>query len=221
MEPLSTKIKTKYLADLNEIAQLLNNLATPTRLQIIHFLTQGPLTVESLANKTQQSVANTSMHLRKMLAEGLLQVESLGRQRLYSIRHPHFLNLWEQIQDFALHRNPSIGTFEAGLDYREGLKSLKNALRKKTALLLDTRPEDERRQELSLNNEFFRTLDSALSEEDLKKLPQDKTLLVLCRGRLCGLSAKVTLSLRNKGFESYRLPFSFHQLKAFMLKGEL
>ncbi len=47
------------------ISNLLSGISSPVRLKLLHFLSQAPLTVEVLSNKIDQSVANTSMHLRK------------------------------------------------------------------------------------------------------------------------------------------------------------
>ena len=67
------------------LASLLGAMAAPVRIRLIHFLSQAPLTVEVMASKVDQSVANTSMHIRKMLNEGLVTVESLGQKRLYTL----------------------------------------------------------------------------------------------------------------------------------------
>ena len=71
------KDRQEYL--FSEMSALLNGLASPVRLKIIHFLTQAPHSVEQLAQKLGQSIANTSMHLKKMQRENILKTENLGQ----------------------------------------------------------------------------------------------------------------------------------------------
>ena len=69
----------------NEMASLMDALASPVRLKIIHFLTQAPHSVEQLSLKLGQTVANTSMHLKKMQREGILKIETMAQKRIYSL----------------------------------------------------------------------------------------------------------------------------------------
>ena len=62
-------------------------MATPLpafeRAEILDVLAQGPRSVEEIANEIDQSVANTSRHLRLMAQAGLLRSERRGTQILY------------------------------------------------------------------------------------------------------------------------------------------
>lgn len=197
------------------MAEVLGAIAAPVRIRLIHFLSQAPLTVEVLADKTDQSVANTSMHLRKMLNEGLVSVESIGKKRLYTLAPPVF-DFWESYQDFIQKLNPTLkmdshdllGEISWSLDWEETRKLIK----KKEIIFLDVRPNDEVVDELK---EFPDILH--ISQQDLKsnlsKLPKRKKILVFCRGRMCALSAYSVNYLRENGFKAYRLEDSWSRLK--------
>ncbi|MBY0412973.1 MAG: ArsR family transcriptional regulator, partial [Bdellovibrionales bacterium] len=186
----------------------------------IHFLSQAPLTVEVLAVKTDQSMANTSMHLRKMLSEGLVTVESIGQKRLYTLM-PAVLDFWESYQDFIQKLNPALkinsqelfGEISWTKDWEETLKLIK----KKEIIFLDVRPCDEVVDELKEFPEIIH-----ISQQDLKqnlgKLPKRKQILVFCRGRMCALSVYSVNYLRENGFKAYRLEESWTRLKKELLK---
>ena len=99
------KQRQDYLFE--EMSSLLEALASPVRLKIIHFLSQAPHSVEQLSLKLGQSMANTSMHLNKMQRENILKTETLGQKRIYSLAQVEMKELWEQIQNFALVHNPT------------------------------------------------------------------------------------------------------------------
>jgi DNA-binding transcriptional ArsR family regulator len=67
MKKKLNELKTKQDHLFNDASSILSSLSAPVRIKLIHFLSQAPLTVEVLSGKLGQSVANTSMHLRKML----------------------------------------------------------------------------------------------------------------------------------------------------------
>jgi DNA-binding transcriptional ArsR family regulator len=211
--------KLKILKNRQEVifvsmASLLGAMASPVRIRLIHYLSQAPLTVEVIASKVDESIANTSMHLRKMLSEGLVSVEALGQKRLYSLA-PEVLEFWEKYQDFAQKLDPSLvlstsdiyGDINWTLSWAETKKLLKSG----QVLLLDVRPHDEI---LTIDDsERVIHIPQAELKANFKKLPKKKTILVFCRGRMCALSAFSVNYLRENGFRAYRLDVSWNILK--------
>ncbi|GEM_PF-4634861 len=102
------EVKEKQNEVFEEMASLLMSMVAPVRLKIIHLLSQSPQSVETIALKLNQTTANTSMHLRKMLVEGILKVTTDKQKRIYSIAHPALLQFWENLQDFAQEKNPEL-----------------------------------------------------------------------------------------------------------------
>ena len=208
-------LKTRQGDIFDSMAGILGAIAAPVRIRLIHFLSQAPLTVEVLAQKTDQSVANTSMHLRKMLSEGLVSVESMGQKRLYTLEAP-VLEFWESYQDFIQKLDPSLridtkevyGEINWNIDWDETKKLIK----KNEIIFLDVRPSDE---VLDEENKFPEIIH--ISQQDLKqnlsKLPKRKKILVFCRGRMCALSAYSVNYLRENGLKAYRLEASWTRLK--------
>ncbi len=197
------------------ISDILGGLSAPVRIKLIHFLSQGPLTVETLAGKIDQSIANTSMHLRKMLTAQIVNVSVQGKNRLYSL-HPAVFPFWESIQDFIQSIDPTLKVEQDELadelNWSEGLKSTVKMAKSNELIILDVRPSEEVVEPLEKINVLNIPSNEVL--KNLSKLPKKKPVLVFCRGRFCALSAYVVGELRSKGIQAYRLNESWYSLKS-------
>lgn len=203
-------------SDIFEVmARILGSMAAPVRLRLIHFLSQSPLTVEVLALKTDQSIANTSMHLRKMLNEGLVSVESVGQKRLYTLE-VCVLEFWETCQDFIQKLDPTLkmNTIDmyGDINWNEDWDETRKLIKKNEVIFLDVRPSDEVLEENQNYSQVVHIPQSDL-KKSLSKLPKKKKILVFCRGRMCGLSAYSVNYLRESGFKAFRLEDSWTRLK--------
>lgn len=209
-------IKLKEMQDgiFTSISGILNAISSPVRIRLIHFLSQGPLSVEILANKIDQSVANTSMHLRKLLAENLVSVTTMGQKRLYTLA-PSVFPLWESLQDFIQKIDPQLvldveSVYEE-MNWKFDLKATAKMIKNNEVFLLDVRPEDEVSESFERINVL--NIPSSSLGKNLSKIPKSLPVLVFCRGRLCALSASAVNELRQKGIEAYRLNESWYSLK--------
>ena len=85
--------------------------------------------------------------------------------------------------------------------------TLKQAKQQDHALFLDVRPADEYQAghiEGALNIPFEQL------EEHLSFLPQDRGIIVYCRGKLCTYADLATGLLHAKGYEAYSLNYSYY-----------
>lgn len=191
------------------IADILGGMASPVRIRLIHFLSQGPLTVETLAHKIEQSIANTSMHLRKMLSAKIVTVTVQGKNRLYTL-HPAALSFWESCQDFIQSIDPSLKLeVDEGINWSENLNTTVEMAKNKEVILVDARP----RNEVSDPLPEVLNIPSSEIRKNISKIPKKKPVLVFCRGRLCALSAFAVNELRKNGIKAYRLNESWYSLK--------
>ncbi|MCM2348708.1 MAG: ArsR family transcriptional regulator [Bacteriovoracaceae bacterium] len=201
------------------IAGILGGIAAPVRIKLIHYLSQAPLTVEVLAKKIDQSVANTSMHLRKMLSENLVSVISQGQKRVYSL-HPAALEFWESCQDFVQKIDPSLflesEDIFGDVAWDKDLAETVEMAKQNEVIFLDVRPDDESVEDLNLP--YVVHIAAQDLEEKISKLPKRKSIIVFCRGRLCSLSVMTVNDLRKKGFKAYRLDKSWFALKNYLSK---
>lgn len=200
-----------------EMSSMLEAIASPVRLKIIHFLSQAPHSVEQLSLKLGQTVANTSMHLKKMQRENILKTETSGQKRIYSLAQDELKDLWEQIQDFALKHNPtnvidSRTIYQEELEWDKDLDETIKLIKNKKVVLIDVRPDDE----VDEIDAFYKKYVMHIPFDEIKKqkdeLPKSKPFLVICRGRLCVMANESTFQLRKLGFDAYKLNQSWHQV---------
>lgn len=214
MDKKLEKLKNRQNEIFLSMAQIIGGFSAPVRIKLIHFLSQGPLTVETLSKKIDQSVANTSMHLRKMLGEKIVTVSVLGKNRLYAL-HPATFQFWESCQDFIQEIDTSlkldVSDIYEELDWQENLKTTIKMAKNKELVLIDARPSEEIVQPLTELNAL--NIPSSEIAKNLSQIPKKKPVLIFCRGRLCALSAYAVNELRKNGIQAYRLNESWYSLK--------
>lgn len=214
MDKKLEKLKIQQDEVFSSIADILGGISSPVRIKLIHFLSQGPLTVETLATKINQTVANTSMHLRKMFNAKIVTVSVMGKKRLYTL-HPSTLAFWESCQDFIQSVDPSlkldIQTVYEKMDWQENIKTTIKKAKSNEITLIDVRPSDEVIE--ALDNLNVINIPSSELSKNISKISKKKPALVFCRGRLCALSAYAVNELRKNGIKAYRLNESWYSLK--------
>lgn len=217
MDKKIEKLKERQDELFATIAEMLSSISSPVRIKLIHFLSQGPLSVDVLATKIDQSMANTSMHLRKMLAAKIVTSTTQGKNRIYTL-HPAMLIFWESCQDFVQQVNPAfileIEDIYEDINWKENLKTTIKMLKNNKLVLLDARPKDEASEAFQESN--ILNIPSSDLEKNFSKIPKKKPVLVFCRGRLCALSAFAVNELRKKGIKAYRLNESWYSLKSML-----
>jgi DNA-binding transcriptional ArsR family regulator len=76
------------------LAEAAKALANGRRAELIDVLAQGERSVEELAAEIEQSVANTSQHLQRLLKAGLVTSRRDGTRIYYSLASPVVGMLW-------------------------------------------------------------------------------------------------------------------------------
>ena len=73
-------------------SQALAILADPTRLSLLKVLTEGPASVNTLAERLRLSQYNASRHLSALREAGFVEAEHRGTTRMQSIAKQHTLS---------------------------------------------------------------------------------------------------------------------------------
>jgi len=74
-------------------------LSEPIRLQILHALRQGPMSVNELTAAVRTSQPNVSKHLKMLQSAGVLLREQEGNTAYYAIADESIFNLCETVCD--------------------------------------------------------------------------------------------------------------------------
>src|SRR5688572_33312260 len=76
-------------------AEVAKALASGRRAEIVDVLAQGERSVEEIAGEIDQSVANTSHHLRALARAGLLTTRRDGTRIYYALASDRVGDLWK------------------------------------------------------------------------------------------------------------------------------
>lgn len=96
MKPESDDITAESIdivSELTEMAELLKLLGEPMRLAILALLQERDLSVTELTGLLQASQPNTSQHLRKLKAAGLIRERKQGQWVIYSLNLEEYPDL--------------------------------------------------------------------------------------------------------------------------------
>lgn len=191
-----------------QLARIGKALSSPKRLELLDLLCQSPKNVETLANETGLSLANTSQHLQTLRAARLVESEKEGLYVMYRLADPMVCEFYRSIRVVAEQRLAEIEwikrRFLAGRDGmvpvdRKGLIERINA---GDVTVLDVRPAEEYRAG---------HIPGAISvplrqlKRVLATLPLDGEIAAYCRGPYCVLSVEAVETLRKYGFNAFRL----------------
>ena len=191
-----------------QLARIGKGFSSPTRLEFLDLLCQGPRTVESLARQAGQSVANTSKHLRMLHGARLVETERRGTYVTYRLAGIEVCDLFRMLRTLAESRLAEVEAITRDfLLSREALEAVESdelirRVRERESILLDVRPREEYEA-----GHIAGALSAPVAdlEQVLSRLPRDKQIVAYCRGPYCVMSIDAVRILRDRGFDAVRL----------------
>ncbi len=194
------------------LAESAKALANGRRAELVDVLVQGERSVEELAQEIDQSVANTSQHLQRLLRSGLVEARRDGTRIYYSLSSPLVGDLWRTMRRTA--EEHVAGLEQLAADYlgdRSKLRSitrddLRARLRDGDVVVLDVRPEAEYaaghiRGAISIP---IRDLRSRLGD-----IPDGADVVAYCRGPYCVYADEAVRMLSGRSVIAARLEDGF------------
>ncbi|MGQ3477738.1 ArsR/SmtB family transcription factor [Paenibacillus sp. TY11] len=183
-------------------------LSSDKRLELMHLLSQGPKSVEKMAEATGMSVANVSRHLQILHNANLVRFKKKGTYVIYTLASPEvkgFLNsLWRisemQLADVTRIKNDLMCQF-GDLDTLS-IGEVKRKMEDGSIILLDVRPSEE-----------FEAghIPGAMSVpmEDLHRYLQTHSkeiqIAAYCRGPYCVFAAEAVKLMQKEGFTAFHM----------------
>jgi len=194
------------------LAEVAKALGSGRRAEIIDLLAQGERSVEEVAGELDQSVANTSHHLRALARAGLVTTRRDGTRIHYRLASDRVGELWAAVRDVA-------GAHVAGLERlaaaylgdRDGIEivdrdELAARLRSNGVVVLDVRPE---REFAAGHIAGARSVPIGELRKHLKALPAGSDVVAYCRGPYCVYADDAVRELVKRGFHAARLEDGF------------
>jgi rhodanese-related sulfurtransferase/DNA-binding HxlR family transcriptional regulator len=189
-------------------ADIAKALGSGRRCEIVDLLAQGERRVEEIADELDQSVANTSHHLRAMARSGLVTTRRDGTRIYYRLASDRVAELLAALRDVAAAHAAGLERLaEAYLGDRDGIETIDRAelaarLKRREVLVLDVRPEVEF---AAGHIAGARSVPIGELRRHLRALPNDAEVIAYCRGPYCVYADDAVRALRKKGFRARRL----------------
>jgi rhodanese-related sulfurtransferase len=191
-------------------------LASGRRAEIVDVLSQGPRSVDEIAEEIGQSVANTSHHLRALATTGLLRSTKDGTRVIYRLAGPSVFAMWRSLRNVAAEH---VGDLERlARDYlgdRDGLEpvpqaELKRRMKSAEVVVIDVRPGVEYASGHIAGARSIPVMELA---KRLKEIPKNKEIVAYCRGPYCVFADDAVRLLTRKGYKAKRLEGGFPEWK--------
>jgi rhodanese-related sulfurtransferase/DNA-binding transcriptional ArsR family regulator len=192
----------------HNLARIGTALSSPVRLEFLELLAQGERSVDQLATLTGTSVANTSQHLQKLKAAGLIVGRKEGQYVYYRLAGDQIVELLGALgkagEAYLAEVERTVRLYFAAKDDLEPVPARELLERAKRGLVtvLDVRPPEEfaAGHVPGAVNIPVHELEKRLAE-----LPKRKEVVAYCRGPYCLMSYDAVVLLRKKGLKARRL----------------
>jgi rhodanese-related sulfurtransferase len=182
------------------------------RAEIVELLDQGERSVEEVASAIEQSVANTSSHLRCLARAGLVTTRRDGTRIYYRLASDRVAALWGALREVAAERVAGLDRLAAAyLGDGAGLEAisrdeLARRLHRGDVVVVDVRPGAEY---AAGHIAGARSLPLTVLRQRLRELPRDVEVVAYCRGPFCVYADEAVRTLRAEGFAARRLQDGF------------
>lgn len=193
---------------LEQFAKVGKALSSPSRLEILDFLSQSEKSVENLTALTGLSFANTSQHLQQLRHAGMVTARKDGQRVFYSLTDESAIDLLGMLRKIAEKNLAEVDQLvNSYLKLKDTLEpveaeDLLQRIKDGLVIVLDVRPPDE-----FAAGHVPGSINVPVKEleKQIKKLDNKKEIIAYCRGPYCVLSYDTVAILRNKGFKARRL----------------
>ena len=191
-------------------------LASGRRVEIVDLLAQGERSVEEIAGEIDQSIANTSHHLRALARSGLVTTRRDGTRIFYALAGERVEDLWSAARDVAEAHLAGLSRLaEAYLGDQDGVDVVSRAelaerLSRGEVVVLDVRPGAEYRAGHILG---ARSMPVGELRRHLRALTPAAEVVAYCRGAYCVFADDAVRALTKKGFRARRLEDGFPEWK--------
>lgn len=191
-----------------QFARIGKAISAPKRLELLDLLSQGPRTVEALAEQASLSIANASQHLQVLRAARLVEAEKKGLYVEYRLANDEVARFYVTTRALAESRFAEIERVTHEYFEQRGAMEpvagdeLLRRVKSGDVTVLDVRPPEEYRAG-HLSGAISIPVDELQSR--LKELPKNRDVVAYCRGPYCVMAIEAVQLLRKKGFRAHRL----------------
>jgi rhodanese-related sulfurtransferase/DNA-binding transcriptional ArsR family regulator len=200
-----------------QTARLGQATASPSRLELLDLLSQGPRTVEALAQQIGQSVAITSHHLQVLRRARLVDAEKAGVYVTYRLADPQVGDFFLSLRRLAESRLAEVQQVTRQyLEQRGALEPVDNdelvrRVRGGEVTLIDVRPHEE-----YVAGHIPGAISVPLADlpKRVRELRKRRDVVAYCRGPYCVMAIDAVDLLRRKGVRAHRMEHGVAEWRA-------
>jgi rhodanese-related sulfurtransferase/DNA-binding transcriptional ArsR family regulator len=200
-----------------QLARIGKALSSPKRLELLDLLCQTARSVESLAEQSGMSIANTSQHLQVLEAARLVEARKNGRFVVYSLADVLVCDFFRAYRVLAEDRFAEIEQIRRRFleEHKElsavDRETLMERVQAGEVVVIDVRPPEEYQA-----GHIPGALGIPLGQlkRRLAELPRSKDIVAYCRGPYCVLAVDAVRMMRSRGLRAFRLDASVHDWRA-------
>lgn len=198
-------------------AEICKALGHTHRLLLLEHVAQGECSVETLAERTGLTFANTSRHLQQLRQARLVTTRREGKRVLYRLSDDAVVALVSAVCVVAERQAGELErvarTYFRVRDELDAISrgELLDRMQSGEVVLVDVRPADEFAQG---HVPGARSIPLEELERRLRELPPDQEVIAYCRGPYCVLAYEAVALLRKKGRTARRLERGFPEWRA-------
>ncbi|MFP5257130.1 MAG: ArsR/SmtB family transcription factor [Acidimicrobiia bacterium] len=189
-------------------AEIAKAVANGRRAEIVDVLAQGERHVEELAAEIDQSIANTSFHLRALAEAGLVTTRRDGNRIYYRLASARVADLWTAVRDVAVTHLKNLESLtDAYLGDRTAVEEIdREELVRRLAdgdvIVVDVRPVAEY---AAGHIAGARSIPHDQLADRLAELPRGIEVVAYCRGPFCVYADDAVRLLRSRRRRARRL----------------
>ncbi|WP_347957436.1 ArsR/SmtB family transcription factor [Gordonia aichiensis] len=190
------------VAVLDALADVLKAMANPRRLGLVEVLAQGEQSVDALARLSGIGVTSVSAHLQTLKRAGLVECRREGTTVFYRLAGDDVARLFVVAQQVGMKRSSHLRD-EVGRYLGDPTTSVVGT----AAIADDALVLDVRRAEEYAAGHFGGAVSIPADElpDRWRELPDDRPVVIYCRGELCRLARTSAQWLRERGFDATAL----------------
>lgn len=191
-----------------QIARISKAAAAPKRLELLDLLSQGPRTVEVLADLAGITVGNASQHLKILRAARLVDARKQGLFVEYRLADEGVADFFVALRTLAQSRLAEVERITREyLERRTALEAVEGdelvrRVRSGEVTVIDVRPVEEYR---AGHIPGARSIPMTELAGRLQEVPKDREVVAYCRGPYCVMAVEAVDLLRSKGFAAHRM----------------
>ena len=205
---VSQSSRTVKTALYRQLARIGKAVSSPQRLELLHLLSHGEKSVESLAAQSQLAIKNTSAHLRVLREARLVEPRKEGQHVYYGLAEAGVAKFVLALRDLAERRLAEVR--EVSQQYFGGRKQMTPVDRRQ--LLSRIRAGEVTVLDLREESEFAaghipgaRSVPLGVLRKTLRSIPRDQEVVAYCHGPYCVLSLEAVQLLTARGYRATRL----------------